>query len=165
MNTDNFFIADPYKDEHIKLFMDFENANDYKRPVTTYLTGIRKAYDKESYNKIVRNNNELNIIIFMMNKNKMSDYCYIKGEKDRKVCELFFAHLNFPSKNRHIMEKASFYALNILGMEQVFVSIAQEEKDLYHQLINSGYEDIGEVNGKRTLIKEKEEIKEVSKVI
>lgn len=165
MNTNNFFIADPFKMEHIKLFKDFESINDSNMTVTTYLTGINKAYNKENYNEIERKSIELNIIGFSMSQNSISDYCYIKGEKDRKVCELFFATLKDPIRSRKIMEKASNYALNILGMEQVFVSITKDEKNLYSQLVNNGYEDIGEVNGKITFIKEKEEEKEVSKVI
>lgn len=166
MNTKNLFIADPFNDEHIKLFEEFENINNNKRPVTTYLTGIRKAYNnKEAFNKIENNNNEINIIAFTMNDNLMKDYCYIKGEKDRKVCELFFARLNSNPNNRPIMRKVSNYVLNIMGMELINVSITDDEKKLYSQLTSNGYEDIGEVNGKTTLIIEKEDVYEMSKVI
>lgn len=166
MNTKNLFIADPFNDEHIKLFEEFESVNNTKKPVITYLTGIRKAYDnKESFNKIENINNELNIITFTMDDNKMKDYCYIKGEKDRKVCELFFAQLNSNPNSRPIMKKVSDYVLNKMGMELVNVSLTADERKLYSQLTSNGYEDIGEVNGKITLIKEKEDVYEMSKVI
>lgn len=165
MNTKNLFIADPFNDEHIQLFKEFEKDND-KKPVTTYLTGIRKAYDsKEVFKKVENANNELNVIVFTMANNQMKDYCYIKGEKDRKVCELFFAQSNSNQSSRPIMERVSNYVLDIMGMEQVYVSLTKDEKKLYSQLINHGYEDIGEVNGKITFIKEKEDIYEMSKVI
>lgn len=166
MNTKSLFIADPFNDEHIKLFEEFEKDNNYKKPVITYLTGIRKAYDnKESFKKIESINNELNIITFTMENNRMKDYCYIKGEKDRKVCELFFAHLNSNPNSRPIMNKVSDYVLNKMGMELLNVSLTADEGKLYSQLTNNGYEDIGEVNGKTTLIKEKEDVYEMSKVI
>lgn len=166
MNTKNLFIADPFNDEHIKLFEEFESINNDKKPVSTYLTGIRKAYDsKESFKKVENANNELNVIAFTMSDNKMKDYCYIKGEKDRKVCELFFAQLNSNQNTRPIMQKVSNYVLDIMGMEQVYVSLTRDEKKLYSQLTSHGYEDIGEVNGKITFIKEKEDIYEMSKVI
>lgn len=166
MNTKNLFIADPFNDEHIKLFEEFESINNDKKPVSTYLTGIRKAYDsKESFKKVENANNELNVIAFTMSDNKMKDYCYIKGEKDRKVCELFFAQLNSNQNTRPIMQKVSNYVLDIMGMEQVYVSLTRDEKKLYSQLTNNGYEDIGEVNGKVTFIKEKEDVYEMSKVI
>lgn len=166
MNTKNLFIADPFNDEHIKLFEEFESINNDKKPVSTYLTGIRKAYDsKESFKKVENANNELNVIAFTMSDNKMKDYCYIKGEKDRKVCELFFAQLNSNQNTRPIMQKVSNYVLDIMGMEQVYVSLTRDEKKLYSQLTSHGYEDIGEVNGKITFIKEKEDVYEMSKVI
>ena len=166
MNTKNLFIADPFNDEHIKLFEEFETINNDKKPVYTYLTGIRKAYNsKEAFKKVEDKNNELNVIAFTMADNKMKDYCYIKGEKDRKVCELFFAQLNSAQNSRPIMQRVSKYVLDIMGMEQVYVSLTGDEKKLYSQLINHGYEDIGEVNGKITFIKEKEEEYEMSKVI
>ena len=149
MNTKNLFIADPFNDEHIKLFKEFESINNDKKPVYTYLTGIRKAYNsKEAFKKVEDKNNELNVIAFTMADNKMKDYCYIKGEKDRKVCELFFAQLNSAHNSRPIMQRVSNYVLDIMGMEQVYVSLTGDEKKLYSQLINHGYEDIGEVNGK-----------------
>ncbi len=167
MNTNNILVADPFNEEHIKLFNDFEINNfNNKMPVTTYLTEIKKAYDNKSiYNELQNKSNELNIIVFEMNEKQIKDYCYIKGEKDRKVCELFFAHLNSPKTNRTFLQKVSNYVLDILGMELVNVSINQEDKTLYSQLKSNGYEDIGEVNGKTTFIKEKEEIYENSKVM
>lgn len=167
MNTNNIFVADPFNEKHIKLFDEFENINNkLKKPVTTYLTGIRKAYcDKNSFYNIQKDSNEINVIAFMQKEHKMQDYCYIKCEKDRKVCELFFAHLKSPKQVRPIMQKISDYVLNTMGMELISISISDDEKYLYSQLKNYGFEDIGEVNGKLTLIKEKEDIYEMSKVI
>ena len=158
MDTNGFFIADPFNDQHVKLFDEFEQKHkSSNKPVTTYLSGIKKAYDsKETYNQIDRNSNEINLFVFSTQKDLISDYCYIKGEKDRKICELFFPHLQKSNKHRKIMRKASKYALGIMGMEQVFVSLTPDDIDLYNQLCSNGYEDIGQVNGKTTLIKEKE---------
>lgn len=169
MSINNFFIADPYNDKHIELFNKFEEKHNNKnKPITTYLSGIKKAYEnKEDYQKIERDNNELNLIVFTLcdDQNSIRDYCYIKGEKDIKVCELFFAHLSEVRKVRPIMDKVSNYVLNSLNMELLMVSVAKEEVVLNNQLTNHGYEDIGELNGKIAFIKGKSKTDVLDKVI
>ena len=160
----NIIVADPFNDNHVKMFNDFEELNNPNKPMTKYMESIRNTCDRKKYNKIVNNNNEFNTIIFTMDENNIRDYCLLKGEKDRKVCELFFASLK-ENKHRSIMDKATKYALDVLGMEQLFVSITAKEGKLYNQLINNGYEDIGEVNGKITLLKEKEDEIEIGKIM
>lgn len=165
----NFFIADPYNNKDIELFKKFEELHNNKNmPITTYFSGIQKAYtDKEKYYEIEKKNNELNLIAYTLTDDKQSikDYCYIKGEKDRKVCELFFAHLNEERKVRPIMDKVSNFVLNNIGMELITVSVPPDEKILDNQLKNHGYENIGEVKGKQTYIKEKVNIDSIGKVI
>lgn len=159
MSTKKLFRADPFNDEHIKLFEEFERENNEKKPITIYLNDIRKTNNnnKEEYLKREQKSNELNDIAFTKDENRIIDYCYIRGEKDLKLCELFFAQLKSNQNNRPIMQLVSEYVFDIMGMEEVYVSLTDEKEKLYSQLINQGYQDIGDVNGKITLAKGKKE--------
>ena len=167
MSTNSYKVASPYETNHIKLFNDFESHNDNRFPVTQYLIETRDKYSKEEYDKNIMNNNEMNIIVFSMDKDKIKDYCWIREERDIKLCELLPAQLNKTPRTREIMDIASNYAFNREGMERVFVSIEKSD-NLYNQLLNEGYIDldkVDETSNKNILQKEKEDMIEMSKVM
>ena len=162
MVTNKFFIADPYNDNHIKLFEAFEKKNDRKKTISKHLKEIQKKYDKRLYDKVVLNSNDINETLFDINNDEVDYYTHISGEKDRKVCELFFVGLKDKNKMNKVIKNVTDYALNNLGMEQIFVSTTYEDK-IRESLLNNGYEDIGDVNGKDTFLREKIDVKEIGK--
>lgn len=161
MNTKNLFFADPYNDNHVKLFNEFEESNKIKNNITSYLNEIRTLYSKEKYQKLLNEQNETYEIVFSLENDKIKDSCYIRKERDRKICELYFAPLN-TTKNRQLLTDVSNYVLDRLGMEQIFVSISPLDKNLQLNLEAKGFENIGTVNGDLTFIKEnKKEVRRV----
>ena len=163
MNTKNLFIADPYNDNHIRLFKEFEETNNLRKTITSYLNDIRSTYtDKDKYDAEQKQLNETKYVVFSMENNAIKDSCFIRGERDIKICELYFSPLK--EKNRQLLKDASNYALNRLGMEQIFVLISPNDKNMKINLESRGFENIGNVNGQLTFIKEKEDKKEVGRV-
>lgn len=165
MSTEKLFIADPYNEEHITMFSDFELRNSITTKTSSYLKSMKEKYTKEEYEEYIKENNIINQSLFLEDKSVITDCCYISGEKDRKACTLYFSLLKEEQKNRKLISIATDYVFNALGMEEVFIPSNINDSNLISNLENKGFESLGEENGVITFIKEKEEIKEIGKVI
>ena len=168
LNTGNLFVADPYNDNHIRLFREFEESNNIQKSFTSYLEEIkifnqkRGIQSKEVYNMLQSSENEINYVVFTMANGIINDSCFIRGERDRKICELYFAPLN--KKSRPLLKELCNYVFNRLGMEQIYVSVNSYDKSLKSNLELRGFENIGKVNGQLTFLIGKEDVKEVGRV-
>lgn len=165
LHTEKFFIAEPHNKEHIQLFDNFEKSNNIETSTSTHLKEVAEKYTPEEYQHIVKAGNEINQILFLQAGSEIKDSCHIQGEKDIKTCTIFFAPIKLPTKNRRLLNLITDYTFNILGMEEIFVSVSEDDKSLRENLENKGFENLGEHAGNLTYIKEKEEIKEMRRVI
>ena len=157
MSTERFFIADPYNDEHIRLISDFEETNEITTVTSTLLRNIRQTRTEEKYKIESRESNEIHQSLFLQKDNAITDTCHIQGEKDIKACKVFFAPIS-QVKDRKLIDLATNYAFDVLGMNDVFVILSKTPRDqlLGLSLKQSGYENLGEENGNITYLKEKE---------
>ncbi|MBQ8131361.1 MAG: hypothetical protein IJ193_02600 [Bacilli bacterium] len=169
MHTESLFIADPYNESHIKMFAEFEERNGVEKTTTEAWESLRAKFSEEQYKEFQKVQNEIMQTIFTMENDSVKDSCFIRGEQDIKTCELIFAPLKEEPRGRQLVGIASNYALNTLGMEQIYVSINPNDKNLRNSLISKGFEDIGTIeensSSKLTFIKLKEDMKEASRVI
>lgn len=155
MSTERFFIADPYNDEHIKMIADFEEANEITTVTSTLLRNIRQTRTEEKYKEEVKESNEIHQSLFLQDEDKITDTCHVQAEKDMKSCRIFFAPISI--KCRRLVALATEYAFNILGMEDIFVTV---DGGTDHQLIENlelnGFENLGENEGSIMYLKEKQ---------
>lgn len=160
MSTERFFIADPYNDEHIRLIADFEETNGITTVTSTLLRNIRQTRTEEKYKAEVQASNEIHQSLFLRNDECITDTCHVQAEKDMKSCRIFFAPI--PSRKRKIVPLAANYAIDVLGMEDVFVTVSEGETDrlLSENLEENGFENLGEDSGNIIYLKEKEIISE-----
>lgn len=165
MNTEKLFIADPYNEEHIKMFSDFELTNSITTKTSTYLKSMKEKYTKDEYDEYLKESNIITQSLFLEDNSIIKDCCYINGEKDRKACTLYFSPLKEETKNRRLISIASDYVFNALGMEEVFINANTNDTNLVSNLKSKGFESLGEENGVITFLKEKEDEKEIGKVI
>ena len=165
MSTERFFIADPYNDEHIRLIADFEETNGITTVTSTLLRNIRQTRTEEIYKQEVRASNEIHQSLFLQNENSITDTCNVQAEKDMKSCRIFFAPINKSHKNRELVTLATDYAFDVLGMEDIFVTINpnSQDKHLMDHLIENGFESLGEDGGNLIYLKEKELVNESGK--
>ena len=164
MSTERFFIADPYNDEHIRLIAAFEEANGITTVTSTLLRNIRQTRTEEKYKEEVKDSNEIHQSLFLDKAVKtMSDIC-IQAEKDMKSCRIFFAPIS-TGRNRKLIPLATDYAFDVLGMEDVFVTInaSGSEQELAENLEHNGYENLGENDGNIMYLKEKQFMQEQEK--
>ena len=155
MNIERLFLLDPYNDAHLDKIIVFENENNITDKPSLYIKKIRESISKEDYYD--PNKNELEEIIFTEKNNKITDCCYIQGEKDIKQCKITPLNINDKNKIRHLVENATNYALDTLGMEEVFIKADYNDNSMINYLELKGFENLGEIEGSILLLKEKEE--------
>lgn len=155
MTSERLFLLDPYNDTHLDKLTTFETENNMIDKPSNYIKKVRETTSKEDYYN--PNKNELDEIIFTEKTGKITDACYIHGERDIKTCRITPLNINNKNKRRHLPELATNYALSTLGMEEVFVSIEEENQSMINYLELKGFENLGEDNGNVLLLKEKEE--------
>ncbi len=166
MSTERFFIADPYNDEHIKMFANFEETNGITTVTSTLLRNIRQTRTEESYKAEARESNEIHQSLFLQGEEdgSITDSCHVQAEKDMRTCNIFFAPI-VTNHNRKLVSLATSYAFDVLGMEDVFVKVAPDVpgRILIETLEENGFENLGEDDGTIIYLKEKEMFKEGSK--
>lgn len=155
MNIERLFLLDPYNDAHLDKIIVFENENNIIDKPSLYIKKIRESISKEDYYD--PNKNELEEIIFTEKNNKITDCCYIQGEKDIKQCKITPLNINDKNKRRHLVENTTNYALDTLGMEEVFIKADYNDNSMINYLELKGFENLGEIEGSILLLKEKEE--------
>lgn len=155
MNTERLFLLDPYNDSHLEKITVFENENNCSDKPSDYIKKIRET--KSQFDYFDTNKNELEEIIFTEKSGKITDCCYIQGERDIKQCKVIPLNINDKNRKRHLVELATNYALDTLGMEEVFVAASEDSNNMINYLELKGFENLGEVSGNILLLKEKEE--------
>jgi len=151
----NIFLLDPYSDEHLEKIIVFEKENNCLDKLSSYIEKIRETISKEDYYD--HNKNEFNGILFTEKNNKITDCCYIYGEKDIKQCKITPININNKNKRRQLPELATDYAVDKLGMVEIFINVDKDDNNMIMYLESKGYENIGEVSENILLLKEIEE--------
>lgn len=157
MSTERFFIADPYNDEHIRLITDFEETNGITTVTSTLLRNIRQTRTEEKYKEEAKESNEIHQSLFLQDEDAIVDTCHVQAEKDMKSCHIFFAPI-VTNHERKLVTLATDYAFDVLGMEDIFVTVSTDgvDQQLSTNLEKKGFENLGEDGGTITYLKEKE---------
>lgn len=165
LNTERLYIADPFNDEHIRLFIEFEKEHELSSSASKYLENTKNEKEEKEYYRQNKSSNEIEQSLFTQEKEKIKDFCHIHGEKDIKSCNIAFAPIKTKLRNRRLITLATEYALNVLGMQEVFVLATDSDKVLVANLEAKGFESLGSESGITTFLKEKEELKELERVM
>ena len=138
--SERLIQIDPNNLSHIELIDEYEKECGYSTPIGTIT-------DKN------RNNNDICIELVLEDKKKVKDICHIQGFKDIKQCTLTFASKNI--KKRKMISLATNYALEVLGMEEVFINANKNDKNMLEYLLKNDYECLGDESGGIMFLKEK----------
>lgn len=156
MKKEELFQVNPFNNNHIKMIQDFERENEIKTRTTDFLNKLTKEMTKEEYEKNKLNSNEIEESLFIKEAKKIKDSCHIYGEKDIKSCNISFAPIKTKLQNRRLLSLAVDYAMNILGMVDIFIKANFDDKNMIANLEAKGFESLGEENGQLIYLKEKE---------
>lgn len=156
MNPEKLFLVNPFNDKHLSMIDDFEKENEINTKTSEFLDRLTSTMTAEEYEEFKRAANELEESLFIEENNKVKDSCHIQGEKDIKSCKISFAPIKTKLKNRRLLTLATEYALESLGMMEVFINTTYDDKNMIANLEARGFESLGEENGQLIYLKEKE---------
>ena len=165
MSTERLFLVDPYNDKQLEMIQEFEKDNDLKSNLSASIGIIRASVPKENYSQYQKNRNEIDEDLFIEKNSKITDFCHIHGEKDIKTGKILLAPLTQKENKRRLLSLATEYALNQLGLEEVFIEVDSTNKNLIKNVEAKGYENLGEENGKIIYLKDREERIESQRMI
>lgn len=141
MRNTKLFPIDPSNLKHIKLLDEFEKESNSRTPIGFY-------------QNIDESNNDICMELVLQEKEKVQDICHLQGYKDIKSCTISFVPKK--KKKRKIVSMATDYAIDTLGMEEVFLKINPEDHDMLEYLDSSEFECLGDEKGSIIYLKEKQ---------
>lgn len=139
--SERLFPIDPKNLNHIELIDEYAKEQGYSTPIGTIKT---KEID----------NNDISMELVLEENKKVKDICHIQGVKDIKQCTISLRSKNI--KKRKIIPLATTYALEVLGMEEVFINAQKEDKKMLEYLTDINYECLGDDRGSIVFLKEKD---------
>ena len=131
---------DPHNLKHIELIDQFQQKEGVFTPIGT----LKKEETA----------NDFSIELLLEDNKEIKDICHLQGVKDMKQCFITFVSKN--KKKRKIIPLATTYAMNVLGMESVFIKISPKDENMIKYLYESNYECLGDEKGNIVFLKEKQ---------
>lgn len=165
MSVKRLFLVDPYNDEHIAMIHQFEDENDIIEKISASLGVLRASMNQDNYQHMKKESNEIEEDLFIEKNYKIEDMCHIHGEKDRKIAKITMAPLKNKEKNRKLLSLATNYVFLSLDFEEVYVEIKDKDKSLKNYLETTGFENLGDEDGKIIFLKDREEEKNMQRMI
>ena len=99
--------------------------------------------------------NEFDKYIYTEKDNKIGSIFLIQCLRDIKTCNVIW--LNADLSKKSLIKDATNYALEILGMEEAFINVANNNPNLIKYLEKNDFESLGEEDGNIIFLKEKTE--------
>lgn len=153
---ERLYILNPYDTNHISLLMNYEKDNKVSTKALEALLKIRETLTEEEYQELKKSSNEIEMSLFIEESGKIKDLCLVQGEKDMRICKIYFSPTPEKIRTRKLLNLATDFALNTLGMESVFVVTDSNDKVMHYNLESSGYENLGLENNSIIYLKERE---------
>ena len=107
--------------------------------------------------------NEFDKYIYTEKDNQIDSVFLIQCLRDIKTCNVIW--LNADLSKKSLIKDATNYALEILGMEEAFINVANNNPNLIKYLEKNDFESLGEEDGNIIFLKEKTEEQLKSKTI
>lgn len=145
MSSTRLFPIDANNLKHIELIDKLERSHKLGTPVGIFRSEVKAKNDSS---------NDISMELVLEEKEEIEDICHISGFKDIKSCTISFAKKD--KKNRKIFDMATNYAINNLGMEEVFITINPDDKATINYFESNNYECLGDEKGSIIFLKEKE---------
>ncbi len=101
------------------------------------------------------NSNEFDKYIYTEKDNQIHSVFLIQCLRDIKTCNVIW--LNADLSKKSLIKDATNYALEILGMEEAFINVANNNPNLIKYLEKNEFESLGEEDGNIIFLKEKTE--------
>lgn len=152
-------LMNPYDEKQRSRIIQYEQETSIGPLISSRIDQIASSYTEEELQNYKKKSNNIEEYIVLEESNKIKGICQIQGEKDRRTCQISIIGNKEQSKEKKILVLATEYAINNMGMLEVFLMVDRKDKDIEKYLIIKGFENLGEENGKTLFLKEKNEDK------
>ncbi len=151
----NFCIINPFSETDLTLLKEFAKNNNLNTKIISFYNFIKESKTEEEYQKEIQEQNNIIQSLYIKDGSFIKDCCFLEGQRDIKKCTITFSPLLKQQKSRILLQIATDYALNTLNMEEVFIALDKKDTSLLKILKDNNYENLGDINGMPTYLKEK----------
>ncbi len=155
MASEKFVVVDPLNEEHRRKLIGFENQNDLLTSIIGPIDQLHTDLSEGTPYEQKKDDNNIETDFMLEKDSRIIDYCHIHGERDIKTCRITIPVLKKREMKRKILLLATDYAMRVLEMEEVFINLNPQEKELSVFLEREGYESLGALDGNTLFLKEK----------
>jgi len=148
------YVINPYNLDYIKKVEMFEQEYNIDKVLSNNLLKISETIEENDYMKMLEERNEIDIDFYYGTPSKIEDICHAHFEKDIKKCHIYLVEFKNSPKKRILLGLITAYAIESLGMQEVFITTDIKNKNLCLQLKQEGYENLGEENNTVSFLKE-----------
>ena len=152
---ENILIANPYNEEHIRLFQQYEQRNNLSPTTSSYLIKIKNTMSEQEYKQLEQERPEVAKTIFMVQNGKILTTIHLIGEKDRKSCRATTDNMSTAKVEEKMLEELENYVFTTLGMEELIILQEISKEKSTNSFIKSNYEDLGMEEGMHVYMKTK----------
>ena len=156
---EKIILMNPYDEKQQSQIIQYEQETSIGPLISSRIDQITNSYTEEELQNYKKNSNAVEEFIIIEENKKIKGICQIQGEKDRKSCQISIIGNKEQIKDKKLLILATEYAINNMGMIEVFLMIDKNDKDMEKYLTLKGFENLGEENGKALFLKEKYEDK------
>ncbi len=163
MSIKKAFFLDPYNEDIVREIVSLGKKYNSNDSIIKEFLNKTKSLSREDYLKNKKKSNEIEEVLYTIEDSKIKDYCYIYGEKDRKICTITFPISGIKRKNA--VSKFVHCTQHDLGIKEVFIKVDIDDKNLIKNLDDLGYESLGEESGTIIYLKDEELEKTIQRAI
>ena len=160
MKKSSFIIVNPFNNYHCQLISTCEKDNNITDGISAQINKIKSKTTKESYEYQERENNELQKILLLEQDDYPEAIALLHVYKDIKSCYLTFVYQKNATKQKNLLKGILSYAVEGLKMKEVFVSIDTDDNSSAINLIENGFENLGEYSNQLNFVIDSESVKE-----
>lgn len=147
-------VANPYKEEHIKLLEQYEKENNLAKTVSEYLKKTKNLMSETDYKQLEQEKPEIVKTLFLQQGEKIMTVVHLLGEKDRKVCRITIDNTSTERLQEILLQEAEQYAFN-LGMEEIMILQDEGSHIPSNYFKNKGFDDLGKEGDLQIYLKSK----------
>ena len=149
-------VANPYNEEHITMFKEYENKNQLPNTTSNYLLKTKSMLSEADYRQLERTTPEIARTLFLSQNGNIITVAHLLGEKDRKICRMTIDNTASMRLQEKLLMEAENYAFTSLGMEDVVLLQEEGNHIPSSYLKEQGFDDLGMECGMQVYTKSRE---------
>ena len=147
-------VANPYKEEHIKLLEQYEKENNLTHATSEYLKQAKSLMSEVDYKQLEQEKPEIVKTLFLQQEEKIMTAVHLLGEKDRKVCRINIDNTSTAKLQEKLLQAAEQYAFN-LGMEEIMILQDEGSRISSNYFKIKGFDNLGKEGSLQIYLKSK----------